>query len=174
MEKEQYKDLLSGLYDALQGHAENEQAYEANDKNLNMAIDSQSQRQDEEYDKRNKLYTQLLRTYIDNYSTKEKTKRIYKLIFFIVTMFLFFGIISVCLVGIILLSITNNGQLADAGIAIADIVGIISALIILPRIIAEHLFPANEESNMLEMVKNMQDNDANIRDILFDDADKDA
>ena len=39
-------------------------------------------------------------------------------------------------------------------------------IIVLPKIIAEHLFPVDEEQNMLEMVKKMQENDANIRDVL--------
>ena len=42
--------------------------------------------------------------------------------------------------------------------------GMLSSVIVLPKIIAEHLFPTNEDEHMIEMVKNMQMNDAKIRD----------
>lgn len=38
--------------------------------------------------------------------------------------------------------------------------------IVLPKIIAKHLFPTNEDEQMIELVKNMQVNDSNIRDAL--------
>lgn len=167
MTEEQYKSLLLSLHDTLQGN--DDMPIEADDENLNIAVASQSRGQDEEYNNRNKLYTQLLETYIENYRKKEKTKGIYKCVFFIITIILFLGIIVCGLIGIIMLSVYGDGNLANVGIAIANIVGIVSTLIVLPRIIAEHLFPTNEESNMLGMVKNMQDNDANIRKILFDE-----
>lgn len=50
---------------------------------------------------------------------------------------------------------------------VVNIGGIISALVILPKIIAQHLFPTDEERNMLKMVRNMQDNDSKIRNVLF-------
>ena len=48
-----------------------------------------------------------------------------------------------------------------------SVAGMVSSLIIIPKIIAEHLFPVDEESNMLDMVKSMQENDSRIRKILF-------
>ncbi len=167
MNDERYRSLLLSLHDTLQGT--DDKPIEADDENLNTAVASQSRGQDEEYNSRNKLYTQLLETYIDNYKKKEKTKGIYKCIFFVITIVLFLGIVVCGLVGLIILSIYGDGSLANVGIAIANIAGIISALVVLPRIIAEHLFPTNEEGNMLGMVKNMQDNDANIRNMLYDD-----
>lgn len=167
MTEERYKSLLLSLHDTLQGN--DDKPIEAKDEKLNIAIESQARGQDEEYNNRNKLYTQLMAAYIENYKKKERTKGIYKCIFFVVTLLLFLAIIVCGLIGIVTLSIFGDGDLANVGIAIANIAGIISALIVLPRIIAEHLFPTNEESNMLEMVKNMQDNDSKIRNILYDD-----
>lgn len=164
-EQEYYKSLLDNLHGILQ--ESNDKPFEAEDKNLNNAVASQNQEQDIEYDRRNKLYTELLNTYIQVYNGKEKAKSIYKAIFFTVTMLLFFGIVASCLVSMVVLSIYGDGSLANVGIAISNIAGIVSTLIILPKIIAEHLFPVNEESNMIDMVRNMQDNDANIRDFIY-------
>lgn len=167
MSKENYESLLSDIRDTLL--KDDGKIIEADDKKLNSAVASQNREQDEEYDNRNKLYTLLLETYIENYKCKEKSKGIYKCVFFIITIILFVAIIVGGLMGMVMLSIWRDGSWANVGIAITNIAGIISTLIILPRIIAEHLFPTNEESNMLEMVKNMQDNDANIRNLLFDE-----
>ncbi len=166
MAEDMYKELLHSLHEAL--NDDNDKPIEASDENLNSAAAAQAKEQDEQYENRNKLYTQLLGIYIDNYKHKEKTKGIYKLIFYIVTLLLFVGIIGCGLYGIIILSVKGDGNLANVGIAIVNIAGIISSLIIIPKIIAEHLFPTNEESNMLEMVKNMQNNDTSIRNILHD------
>jgi hypothetical protein len=166
--EEQYQSLLSDLRNTLQ--ATDKKRIGADDSALNNATISQVVDQDNaEYNKRNKLYTQLLETYIDNYGKKEARKGTYKHVFFIVTILLFVVITVGSIVSMILLSIYGNGSLANVGIAIANIVTIISTIIVLPKIIAEHLFPTNEAENMLEMVKNMQYNDSNIRNVLYKD-----
>lgn len=166
MTEQEYIALLDSLRDILQ-EGNSTSPIEIADENLNSAVASQSIDQDIEYDKRNNLYTDLLNNYIQVYRSKEKVKSIYKAIFFVVTMILFCGIVITCLISMIMLSIYGDGNLANVGIAISNVAGIVSTLIVLPKIIAEHLFPVNEESNMIGMVKNMQDNDANIRNVLF-------
>ena len=84
MPDNQYESLLMSLHDTLQGNRGKDKLIEADDENLNKAVASQAREHDEEYDNRNKLYTQLLECYIDNYKSKEKTKGIYKCIFFII------------------------------------------------------------------------------------------
>ena len=168
MTEPQYQAMLSNLRVTLQGKSGNDQPVKMDDTKLNMTVDTQNREQDEEYDKRNGLYTHLLEVYISNYRRKEKAKGIYKGIFFTVTIILFVGIVGIGLAGTFRLSVAGDGSLANVGIAITNIAGIVSTLVILPKIIAEHLFPADEESNMLEMVKGMQDNDSKIRNILYE------
>lgn len=160
---EQYEELLSKIRQSRQGIP-----LAVNDDNLNSIAAAQRKEQEEEYNKRNKLYTELLGNYILRYNKKESAKAIYKGIFFGVIMFMFVAIVICGSVGLLLLSMYGDGTMANVGIAIANIAGIISSLIILPKIIAEHLFPVNEESNMIGMVRNMQENDANIRNVIFD------
>ena len=165
MTEQKYKALLDDLQNFLQ--SANDIPIEVEDEKLNNAVASQRKDQDIEYDRRNKLYTNLLNNYIQVYRKKEESKAKYKAAFFVITMILFCCIVITCLIGMIILSICGDGNLANVGIAITNVAGIVSTLIVLPKIIAEHLFPVNEESNMIDMVKNMQDNDANIRDVLF-------
>lgn len=166
MEKEQYiKETLQSLQNTLENNEAT--AIEVEDKKLNHAIASQKREQDEEYNKRNNLYTELLENYIQIYKKKEKNKSIYKFLFFFTTMLLFSGIIIVCGYNMYNISVHGDPGGASVGIALSNVIGIVSTLIVLPKIIAEHLFPTNEENNMIGMVKNMQENDANIRDTLY-------
>lgn len=172
MAENQYSELLSSLQETLLG-ANSNKSLAADDNELNNAVVTQTREQDEEYDKRNRLYTNLLDSYISIYAKKEQAKSKYKAAFFIVIILLFVGIVVCGLIGLMFLSIEGDGNLANVGIAIANIAGIISSLVVLPKIIAEHLFPVDEESNMIGMVKNMQENDANIRNIIFNHDDND-
>lgn len=167
MADEQYGALLEDLHNILQGGENEERPIETNDENLNLATVSQYREQDEEYNSRNRLYTELLGKYIAIYEKKERAKTVYKGIFFAVTILLFFGIEACCLIGIVYLSIRGNSNWENVGLIIGNAAGIVSTLIILPKIIAEHLFPTNEENNMIDMVKNMQDNDASIRQVIY-------
>ncbi len=55
------------------------------------------------------------------------------------------------------------GLYDGAGLVFGCVASTVSALIILPKIIAEHLFPKNEDENMIGLVKEMQKNDSEIR-----------
>lgn len=130
-------------------------------KNIRVDIGENAQ-----YSHRNQLYSSLLEKYITIYEKKEKAKAWYKGIFFAVTIILFVVIVVGCLYSILLLQHGNASDVTNVSVAIANIAGIISTIIILPKIIADHLFPTNEENNMLNMVEKMQSNDASIRDLL--------
>lgn len=47
---------------------------------------------------------------------------------------------------------------------VAATVALASALIVLPKIIAEYLFNTSDEKNMVEIIKNMQEYDKSVRD----------
>lgn len=154
------------IKDIIEGDLKKSYIQQSADSNLEEAISSHNREENQEYNKRNLLYSTLLEKYISIYERKEKAKAGYKCVFFWITIVLFVAIVGSCLYSIIMLQTSTNSDLTNIGVALTNVAGIISTIIILPRIIADHLFPTNEESNMLEMVKNMQDNDANIRDLL--------
>lgn len=159
-----YEEIIKSLYDELEGT----RSLEIEDIHLENTIAVQRQEETREYNERNQLYTKLLSRYINIYQEKEDEKKKYKKAFFRITMVIFSVIIFGCMYNILCISSTNVNGIVVIGVAGIDLAGIVSALIVLPKIIAEHLFPANEESNMIDMVKKMQDNDAKIRDVIFD------
>lgn len=132
-----------------------------------------NQENDPEYDARNQAYTRLLGVYIDDYVKKSKSKKSYKRGFFIVALSAFALIVLTAIVSIWIVTIRGNISLGDVGVVISALAGMISAFIVIPKIIAEHLFPADEDANMIAMVKSMQENDAKIRAYLKHKEDND-
>ena len=140
-----------------------------NDSFLLESVMKEQKSVDPEYNRRNKLYSDLLENYFDEYKLKAECKRKYKGIFFVVTLLCFFGIIAVSLFAIVVTVCKEDVMLSDLAVVAGSVAGAISALITLPKIIAQHLFPTDEDSNMISMVKNMQLNDAKIRNALKGD-----
>jgi hypothetical protein len=122
---------------------------------------------DEEYARRDKAYTALLGDYILQYKEKSKGNKWYKRVFFVCVMAVFACVVVIPIVLATVLVIRKSVSLPALGVAIGTIASSISALVILPRIIAEHLFPKNEDQNMIALVQKMQENDSRIRDAFL-------
>lgn len=118
---------------------------------------------DPQYQIRNELYSNLLSEYINSYSSKAIWKKWYKFSFFIITMLCFLGIITASCIALVFVARKGVFAFTDFGVILGSVAGIVSSLLIIPKIIAEHLFPQNEDTNMIELVKNMQLNDSRIR-----------
>lgn len=134
-----------------------------NDSVLLKTVEKERRDQDPEYVRRNQLYSELLAQYIGEYHVKDTWKKWYRVIFFGVTMVSFIGIIVCSLIVLFLAARKAQPSAADLGAILGSVAGILSAILVLPKIIAEHLFPKDEDSNMISMVKNMQLNDSAIR-----------
>lgn len=117
----------------------------------------------EHYDARDKLYTEMLQHYLVVHDSKFRWNTWYKLAFFIVTMLAFAVMIAAPMISLIIIAHRGNASMSDVALVASGVVGIISAIIVLPKIIAEHLFPKDENKHMIGMVQSMQKNDAQIR-----------
>ena len=164
MSEPNYKELLETYRNDATNNAK---PIEVQDAELNKAVAVQKERQEIEYGRRDNLYTALLQSYINIYSSKEKHKKVFKVIFFSVIMVIFFLVIAGCVFCLCVITLNKSYDAAGVALAITSIGGIVSAIIVIPQIIAKHLFPANEETFMLDMVKSMQNNDAGIRDNIY-------
>lgn len=125
-----------------------------------------------EYRERDRLYSVLLGNYINIYNRNSKDKRVYKIIFFIMVSIAFMAIIIFSSVAICRIMKMDASAAQVAAVAIGSFGSIISALVVIPKIIAEHLFPKNDETHMIDMVKNMQINDSKIREYHHKENDK--
>ena len=116
-----------------------------------------------EYADRDKLYTKLLDCYIEFYCGKSKRNKCYKKTFFYSILGTFLLIILATMTFITILALRGDTTIEDIGIVASGAAGMVSALIILPKIIAEHLFPKDEDKNMIGLVEKLQVNDTSIR-----------
>ncbi len=137
------------------------------DQSLLVSSDKQYKEELAEYDKRDKLYTSLLGEYISSSRSKTAWNKVYKCIFFAATMLILIALVGFPIAITLIIVLKEQSNLAiDLSALACSVIGIISAIIILPKIIAQHLFPTNEDEHMIELVKNMQVNDSKIREAL--------
>ncbi|MBQ8836417.1 MAG: hypothetical protein IJ002_03010 [Clostridia bacterium] len=159
---ENYNELMEQIFDDV---PDNPSKIPVDDSKLLAASSKEGSEWGEQYDRRDTLYSDLLDRYIKVYKSKAAWNKWYKLAFFVIAMLIFIGIVVVSLLALLIAAIMANDQnvVSTVIIAIGSMSGIISSIIVLPKIIAEHLFPTNEDENMIGMVKNMQVNDSKIR-----------
>ena len=117
----------------------------------------------EQYDARDELYTGLLRQYISAFNQKAEAKAKYKAKFFYIIMIVFCVLIGIPLIAILLAVILGSHNASIIVALVCGAISILSSIIILPKIIAQHLFPTDEDKNMIDLVKSMQENDSGIR-----------
>lgn len=159
---EEYKDTLPEIEQDLQkskAPSDNERI----DQNHFEYVERQTSEYGLQYDNRDKLYTRLLDHYITTTETKNERNRAYKAIFFWFTMIAFALLIIFPFASIIVIAFTDPTDVTAIATIASGVISAISAVIILPKIIAVHLFPTDEDKNMIDLVKNMQSNDSGIR-----------
>lgn len=120
----------------------------------------------DEYKRRDVLYSDMLQHYLEAHKSKAKSNKRFKFFFFWITMLILMALVGAPIAAMIIFALKSQIGYKEIALVISGIPGIISAIIVLPKIIAEHLFPTNEDSNMIDLVKKMQDNDAEIRHVF--------
>lgn len=104
---------------------------------------------------RDECYTILLKEFSDNYKKAHKTKRNFKCFFFYLVCASFVGVLVAGFHVIICISMKDGIDFADAAVAIAGLGSIISAIVVLPKIIAKHLFPKEGDEKDILLVSEM-------------------
>ena len=116
-----------------------------------------------QYDRRDELYANLLENYIEQSKDKADKNVGYKQKFFNIVMTVFCCMIFIPLLAILIVAIRGDNNITAVIALSSSAISILSAIIILPKIIAKHLFPTDEDKNMIDLVKSMQENDSGIR-----------
>jgi len=103
--------------------------------------------------KRSEQLTILLVDYVINHRRLNNSKIVFKYIFFFLVCLSFFGIISFGSYVVVIVVCKEHVSLYDLGVVISCFVSILSCLIILPNIIASHLFPVSGDATNIDLVK---------------------
>lgn len=108
-----------------------------------------------------KAYTEILNAYSANIVKTLSKKRIYKTLIFWLSFVLLSGISVGMFVLLIVLIITDRirGVLDWCSIIAPAVVSFLTVFIVIPRVITEYLFNAEEEKYMSEIIKNIQNYD---------------
>lgn len=109
-------------------------------------------------------YTDLLKEYIENSKKTSVQKKLFKSVFFWVSVstlclsFLLFA--GIC----IYFSLQDFSEIDIEGISglISSLIGLLSLYIIIPKIIAKYLFNVKEDKHMAKIVKSVQKYDAKV------------
>ncbi len=112
---------------------------------------------------RDRLYTKLLSKYIDQSESKAADNRFLKKCFFWAIVSILGAIVIGIAVVFIIMAAKGAESVVNGILAVGGTGSLVSAILVLPKIIAEYLFPKNEEQYMLDIVQRMQNNDTDMR-----------
>lgn len=119
-------------------------------------IDTTEKTNISEMKKRDKLYSQLLKQYASNQDSMHKARRVFKYVFFSIICISFLSIIAAGITILIIVAKRDNTNLEDLGIALTGLGSILGVINVLPKIIAEHLFPKDGDNAESSLVTTMQ------------------
>ena len=118
---------------------------------------------------RNVYYTHILSEYKNNKKLIHKQRYRFKCIFFWIICLSFSAIVGFnCLLLYNLSKHIGDISITDLGVALTGLSGLLSAIIVLPQIIAKHLFPETGEKEEIDLVKSMQEFDNKNIDYIVD------
>ena len=109
------------------------------------------------------IYTDYLKKYVDDYKRKLNAQYAMKWLFFGVTIIL----LTVMIIGgiIVICNISKKPLIkpSDVATVITATFGAVSSFLILPKVIAENLFPSKEEDKTAQIFEKMFEHDINLR-----------
>ncbi len=101
-----------------------------------------------------KEFLKFLRNFVENQKAKENQKTILMGVFFAIVMLGFFVLIITPLA--LVSNLSNINQITAIVSMIAILIELVSAIIILPEIIAKYLFNKEEDSQLMQIIESMQ------------------
>lgn len=135
-----------------------EKATKINDDEFNALIIK-----DENVEKRNEYYTDLVENFKDSLAYNDYDKQTYKKAFFWTTLILLISVVAVSIIGTILAICFLQDAVSLITTISTATIGMLSSIIVLPRIIAKYLFNPKEDKPVSDMVQQMIEYDKNIR-----------
>lgn len=111
---------------------------------------------------REQQYVKVLEDFAEHQRKINKSHRVYKFIFFVAVCISFIAIVGGCVVVLYLIARKDGLGWEDFGVAITSVASLVSAVIILPGKIADHLFPTSGEKDITNFIIKMHEVDTKI------------
>lgn len=115
--------------------------------------------QTQEQIKRDRPISRLLETYVKTYMNKRHDNRIYKPVLFSTSVIAFIALVSVCVCSMIVSINKRTISITDCVALVTVCATVIGSISFLLRIIADYIFPQNEDTSITDIVKAIQSND---------------
>jgi hypothetical protein len=104
---------------------------------------------------RNTQYSTFLSKYVDNYVSRAKVTNVMKIIFFTFIMIFLLAMVSICIIAFINITKKPDITYPDIATVITAVGGIIASFIVLPKVVAENLFPSKEEDRTADIFNSL-------------------
>lgn len=105
---------------------------------------------------RDKSYTAVVDTYVDYYGRKSESNLSLRKWFFRLSFILLFLLIAAMITTTVLLGLYSNDAATVITGVVASFAGTVSAILILPKIIGNYLFPHDEDKYIRKLIYNMR------------------
>lgn len=112
---------------------------------------------------RSKHYNKYINLYLKAYRAKQKSQLIMKWLFFGIVLFLLILLIIGTIISMVAISNKESLSLYDISLIITAVAGVITAFIVLPKVIAKNLFPQSDDDNSKDVFKYVMENDLKLR-----------
>lgn len=110
-------------------------------------------------------YTKLLKSYVKRFPREQRGYFVMKWIFFFTVLFAFVGLVVGSIIILYkLVSVSECMRVDYIVYSVTALCSLVSSMIILPRIIAKHLFPSRRDNEILKLIKTLIEDDRHIRD----------
>ncbi len=116
---------------------------------------------------RDEIYTRLLSAFINIYTNRHTQKERYKWIFFKIVLALFCFFLGAVIAALLYISFSFEADklVSLIPIYISALISIVTSIIVLPSTIAKYLFNPDEDKEIVDMIKHMQDYDLNLNQV---------
>lgn len=136
-------------------NAEQAEIYQSNEAEEISQSNDFINREKDSYIKIDQEFNRFLHNFVDIEEKKEKQKLNLKDQFF---WFIMLGFLALMLTPLIIVIVGRNMSSTSMIVSlITALIELVSAIIVLPKIIAEYLFNKEEDANMIQIIKNMQE-----------------
>ena len=136
-------------------NAEQAEIYQSNEAEEISQSNDFINREKDSYIKIDQEFNRFLHNFVDIEEKKEQQKLNLKDQFF---WFIMLGFLALMLTPLIIVIVGRNMSNASMIVSlITALIELVSAIIVLPKIIAEYLFNKEEDANMIQIIKNMQE-----------------
>ena len=121
----------------------------------------------QEISSRNTLFTRFIRIFVNDSEKRASRQRFFRMCFFLAVMVVFVVLTTVGAISILRIAKKETTSLSDIAAVVASFGAVVTALVTLPQIIANHLFPSVEQDKSIDLFSKVLEEDRKMREFYI-------